>query len=112
MTQVGNEGRYDLWGHLLPTLLLSIPMASGLWSDCLASLLSTHYAFPPPSGYYPCRSEQSLWAGGYVLLLAFAAIMAVAALVRARCLDRNEATKQSARLLLLFAALITIVAYI
>ena len=117
MTQLGQDKPYQLWNHILPTLLVSVPLATGFSSQCLMLHFSDGNPFWP-TVHPHCLAEQAIWGGGYVVLVLVAGIMAIVAFWRLgrasqwNIDDRSEAVQQSARLLLLIAAALTIVSYI
>jgi hypothetical protein len=117
MTQLGQEAQYDLWKHVFSSLLVSVPLATGFSSQCLTLYLSNHYPFLPTS-YPHCLAEQVIWGGGYVVLLLIASVIAILGLWRLGRAsqwdidDRSEVIQQSARLLLVIGAVLTVVSYI
>ncbi|HEX3642973.1 MAG TPA: hypothetical protein VHV10_16940, partial [Ktedonobacteraceae bacterium] len=117
MTQLGQDARYGIWDHLITTIVVTIPVATGFSSHCLASHVSDHLPLFPTDHPY-CIVEQALWGGGYILLLMIAIVIAVVMLWRLHHIsqwqigDRDEAIRQSVRLLLLVAAVLTLVGYV
>jgi hypothetical protein len=110
MTQVGQTAVYDFWQHTLNTLLVSMPIMAGFSSSCIDQGISTNYPFLP-TFHLHCIADQAVWGAGYALLMIIAGTMAIVGLRRSGK-DRAEMIKHSASLLLLLAALLTIVLYI
>jgi hypothetical protein len=110
MTQVGQGTVYDFWQHLLNTALVSVPLMTGFSSSCIDQGISRAYPFLPTSHLH-CMAEQAMWGFGYAVLMIVAGIMAILGLRRYRC-DRPEVIKESARILLLLAGILTIILYI
>lgn len=110
MTQLGQSAIYDLWAHISNTLLVSVPHITGFSSQCLSSGISAEYPFLP-TPHLHCMAEQVGWGFGFLALMLIAGAMTVVGLQRSGK-DRNETIKQSARLLLLLAALLTLALYI
>jgi hypothetical protein len=104
MTQLGQETNYNFWAHIGKTFFISIPVATGFWSQCLAQGNTTLHGH--------CAVEQSIWGGGYAILFFAAIIMTLLGWKHAHKDNRDEAIKQSARFLLLFAALFVIISFI
>ena len=117
MTQLGQDPRYGIIDHIVGTVLVTIPFATGFWSRCLSLHISDHLPLFPTSHPH-CIAEQAGWGGGYVVLLILAMAMACMALWYLRRIsqwtidDRSDAIQQSARLFLLIAAVLTLVSYI
>jgi hypothetical protein len=117
MTGMGQGATYDFWAHILSSLLVSVPLATGFSSQCLALHLSDQYPFWP-TFHSHCIVEQAIWGGGYLVLLIVAVAMACMALWHLRRVsqwtieDRSEAIQQSVRLFLVIGAVLTLISYI
>jgi len=116
MTQAGQDARYGILDHMIATIVVTLPIVTGYSSRCLASHLSDHLPLFPY--HLHCIAEQTLWGAGYIVLLITAVIMTCIALWHLRRAsqwnvdDRYEAIQQSARLLLLIGAVLTLILYV
>jgi len=115
MSQMGSNIHRSLSYHLEASLLVSLPVSLGYASSCLPGSFAVHlFAGPHPAR---CVAVQSVWAGGYLILLAYSLLLALLFFKRAYHLDHSEErhqqmVQQFARLMLLCGAIITLFFYI
>lgn len=108
MTQIGQGIVYDFWQHVLNTLLVSVPLMTGFSSSCIDQGISVSYPFLPAMHLH-CVADQAVWGFGYAVLMIIAFTMAIMGLQRS---GKDEMVKHGTRLLLLLAAMLTLVLYI
>lgn len=115
MSQMGNNPDRSFLYHLEASILVSLPVSLGYTSSCLPGSGAIHlFAGPHPAR---CVAVQSMWGGGYLILLACGFILAIVAFRRAYSFDSSverhqQMVQQFAQLMLLCGAILTLFFYI